>query len=82
MYVLIIGLKKLLSLMIYEYKIIPNIDTLRHYILPFMFKQNISGTQIISDLQLMNVSSGTSVHAIVLYLLIKNDIRQAADIGM
>lgn len=68
--------------MIDEYKIIPNVDTLRYYILPFMFKNNTSGAKVINDLQIMGVSMGTSAHAMVLYLLSEKEISQAADIGM
>ncbi|VVC25742.1 Pentatricopeptide repeat,Tetratricopeptide-like helical domain [Cinara cedri] len=75
------GLKNILSIMINEYNITPNIDTLRYYILPFMFKNNLLGAQIITDLQLMGVTTGTSAHAMVLYLLSKKEIRLAADIA-
>jgi len=67
--------------MINEYNLNPNIDTLRHYILPLMFKNNPNGTQIINDLQLLGIPTGTSTHSIVLYLLAEKNIRQAADIG-
>lgn len=68
--------------MIDEYKIIPNIDTLRYYILPFMFKNNTSGAKVINELQILGVSMGTSAHAVVLHLLSEKEIRQAANIGM
>lgn len=67
--------------MINEYELNPNIDTLRYYILPFMLKYGLSGSQIINELQLLGVPTGTSTHAIVLYLLSQKDIRSAADIG-
>lgn len=67
--------------MIGEYELNPNIDTLRYYILPPMFKNGLNGIQIINELQLLGVPSGTSTHALVLYLLSQKDIRQAADIG-
>lgn len=74
-------MKDVLSIMINEYEINPNIDTLRYYVLPAMFKSGISGSQIISELQLLGIPPGTSTHSIVLYLLSKNDIEQAANIG-
>lgn len=67
--------------MIKEYELSPNIDTLRHYILPALLKHGLSATQVISDLQVIGVAPGTATHAFVLYLLTANDIRQAADIG-
>lgn len=67
--------------MINEYELNPNIDTLRYYILPFMLKYGLSGSQIINELQLLGVPTGTSTHSIVLYLLTQKDIRLAADIG-
>ncbi|XP_050542701.1 leucine-rich PPR motif-containing protein, mitochondrial-like isoform X8 [Daktulosphaira vitifoliae] len=75
------GLNDLLSIMINSYNLSPNIDTLRHYVLPLLFKNNLSGVQIISNLQLVGIPSGTSTHALVLYLLSNNEIRQAADIA-
>lgn len=78
---LTIGSKDILSVMINDYDLNPNIDTLRFYILPSMLKNNVSGTQIINDLQLVGVSKGTITHALVLYLLSENNIRLAADIG-
>lgn len=78
---LITGLKDILRVMVNDYDLNPNIDTLRFYILPTMFKNNVSGTQIINDLQLIGITKGTITHALVLYLLSENDIRQAADIG-
>lgn len=68
--------------MIKEYEINPNIDTLRFYILPAMLKHSSSGTQVICDLQLIGVTTGTATHALVLYLLSEKEIRQAADIGI
>lgn len=70
-----------MSIMVNDYDLNFNIDTLRFYILPTMLKNNISGTQIINDLQLIGVSTGTTTHALVLYCLSENNIRQAADIG-
>lgn len=67
--------------MIEQYELNPNIDTLRYYILPCMFKNGLNGIQIINELQLLGVSTGTCTHALVVYLLSKKDIRQAADIG-
>lgn len=67
--------------MINEYKVAPNIDTLRFYVLPTMLNNNLSGPQIISDLQLLGIPSGTTTHALVLYLLTVNKLREAADIG-
>jgi hypothetical protein len=67
--------------MIDEYELNPNIDTLRYYILPSMFKNGLNGIQIINDLQLVGIPTGTSTHSLVLYLLSQKDIRQAADIG-
>lgn len=78
---IILGLKELLSIMVNDYDLNINIDTLRFYILPTMLKNNISGTQIINDLQLIGVSTGTTTHALVLSYLSENNIRQAADIG-
>jgi len=68
--------------MVKEYEINPNIDTLRFYILPAMFKNDINGTQIINELQSLGIPTGTTTHAIVLYLLSEKKIREAADIGM
>lgn len=67
--------------MVNDYDLSPNIDTLRYYILPPMFKNGLNGIQIINELQLIGIPSGTSTHALVLYLLSDKDIRQAADIG-
>jgi len=67
--------------MINNYEINPNIDTLRHYLLPYMFKKNLNGTEIINEFQLLGIPSGTTTHALVLYLLSEKDIRQAANIG-
>lgn len=67
--------------MISKYELSPNIDTLRFYILPPMLKKELSGTQIINDLQLLGVPVGTSTHALVLYMLSNKDISLAADIG-
>ncbi|CAH1737969.1 unnamed protein product [Aphis gossypii] len=75
------GLKDVLSIMINEYEINPNIDTLRFYILPAMFKNDINGTKIINELQSLGIPTGTTTHAIVLYLLSEKKIRQAADIA-
>jgi len=68
--------------MVNEYEINPNIDSLRFYILPAMFKNDINGTKIINELQSLGIPTGTTTHAIVLYLLSEKKIRQAADIGM
>lgn len=76
-----IGLKEVLSIMINEYDKNLSIDTLRYYILPSMFKNGLSGSQIINELQLLGISSGTSTHSIVLYLLSQNNIQEAANIG-
>lgn len=71
----------MLSIMVNEYELNPNIDTLRHYILPTMFKNNIDGTKIINELQLLGIPTGTTTHALVLNLLSDKKIRLAADIG-
>lgn len=81
MYKLFIGLKDVLSIMINEYELNPNIDTLRYYILPAMFKSGISASQIIKDLQFLGIPPGTSTHSLVLYFLSNKDIEQAANIG-
>jgi len=78
---LILGLKDLVTNMINNYEINPNIDTLRHYILPYMLKNDMSGTQIINELQLLGIPSGTTTHALVLHLLSEKEIREAANIG-
>lgn len=67
--------------MINDYEINPNVDSLRHYILPYMIKNGVSGIQIINELQLLGIPSGTTTHALVLHLLFEKDIRQAANIG-
>lgn len=67
--------------MINEYELNPNIDTLRYYILPTMFKNNIDGTKIINELQMSGIPTGTTTHSLVLYLLSEKKIRLAADIG-
>lgn len=66
--------------MVNDYDLNINIDTLRFYVLPAMLN-NISGTQIIKDLQFIGISTGTTTHALVLSYLSENNIRQAADIG-
>ncbi|KAL4132665.1 hypothetical protein QTP88_009784 [Uroleucon formosanum] len=75
------GLKNVLSIMINEYELNPNIDTLRYYILPTMFKNNIDGTKIINELQMSGIPTGTTTHSLVLYLLSEKKIRLAADIA-
>lgn len=67
--------------MINNYEINLNIDSLRYYILPQMFKNDLSGAQIISELQILGIPTGTTTHALVLYLLSEQNIRLAADIG-
>jgi len=67
--------------MINEYELNPNIDTLRYYILPAMLKNDIDGSKVISELQMLGVPSGTTTHSLVLYLLSEKKIRPAADIG-
>lgn len=67
--------------MVNEYELNPNIDTLRYYILPTMFKNNIDGTKIINELQMLGIPTGTTTHSLVLYLLSEKKIRLAADIG-
>lgn len=67
--------------MVNDYDLNINIDTLRFYVLPAMLKNDISGVQIINDLQLIGISTGTTTHALVLSYLFENNIRQAADIG-
>lgn len=78
---MIIGLKDILRIMINDYELNVNIDTLRYYVLPSMMKNNLSGAQSINELQMLGIPTGTSTHALVLYLLSAKDIRQAADIG-
>ncbi|XP_025193243.1 leucine-rich PPR motif-containing protein, mitochondrial [Melanaphis sacchari] len=75
------GLKDVLSIMINEYELNPNIDTLRFYILPAMFKNNMDGMKIINELQMLGIPTGTTTHSVVLYLLSEKKIRLAADIA-
>lgn len=67
--------------MVNEYELTPNIDTLRFYVLPIMFKNGVDGSKIINDLQLLGIPTGTTTHSLVLYLLSEKKIRLAADIG-
>jgi len=76
-----IGLKNMLNIMVNKYELNPNIDTLRYYILPAMFKNNFDGTKIINELQLLGIPTGTTTHSLVLYLLSEKKIRLASDIG-
>lgn len=78
---IILGLKDVLSIMVNDYKLSPNIDTLRYYILPTMFSNKLNGSQIITDLQSLGVPPGTTTHALVLYLLSEKNIHDAANIG-
>ncbi|XP_050423237.1 leucine-rich PPR motif-containing protein, mitochondrial-like [Adelges cooleyi] len=75
------GFNNVLMTMINTYKLTPNVDTLRHYVMPTLINNGQSGSQIIQNLQLSGIAQGTSTHALVLYLLSKNDIRLAADIA-
>jgi len=67
--------------MVNEYELNPNIDTLRFYILPTMFKNNMDGIKVINELQTLGIPTGTTTHSLVLYLLAEKKIRLAADIG-
>lgn len=75
------GLKNVLSIMVNEYELNPNIDTLRYYILPTMFKNDMDGTKVINELQMLGIPTGTTTHSLVLYLLSEKKIRLAADIA-
>jgi len=68
--------------MVNEYELNPNIDTLRFYILPAMFKNDNDGAKIINELQMLGIPTGTTTHSVVLYLLSEKKIRLAADIGI
>lgn len=65
-----------------EFKVIPNYETLRDYVLPHLAPKNMDDvSKLISDLQSCNVSVGATAAALVGFLLSKDDIKFAAEVG-
>lgn len=64
-----------------EFKITPSMETVRRYVMPYVLQNNVDIEEVLLDLQTTGVSIPSAVTAAVLNLLLKNDLKKAADLG-
>ena len=62
-----------------DFDILPNTETLRDYVIPYMDEKDPD--EIVSALVECGVKRGTSAAATISHLLIENKLKEAADVG-
>lgn len=64
-----------------EFKLIPSLETVRKYVIPYVLQNNVDIEEMLLDLKTTGVSIPSAVSAVVSNLLLKNDLKKAADLG-
>lgn len=73
------GIKNVLNIMLKDFIVFPNVETLRDYAIPYLDEKDPD--EIMNTLMDCGIKRGTSVAAVISQLLFENKLREAADVG-